>query len=86
MIYNQYKYELLSMINMELDKKNYDNGIVDCLLSFSVFIKDLEYQIDDTASSIRLAFDDNNNDNIPSYIDGFLCSLKKDILQSMDYF
>ena len=30
--------------------------------------------------------DDNNNNDIQSYIDDFLCCLKKDILQSMDYF
>ena len=42
MIYNQYKYELLSIINMELDKKNYDDKIVKFLLSFSAFIKELK--------------------------------------------
>jgi hypothetical protein len=80
MIYNQYKYELLSIINMELDKKNYNNRIVDCLSYFSSLVKDLEYDIDDTASNIRLAFDN----NMTSYIDGFLFSLKKDILDSMN--
>jgi hypothetical protein len=56
MMYNRYKYELLSIINMELDKKNYNNKIVDYLSSFSSFVKDLEYEIDDTSSNIRNFF------------------------------
>ncbi len=79
MIYNQYKYELLSIINMELDKKNYNNKIIDCLSSFSSFIKDLEYEIDDTSSNIRNSLTNNKTNEI----DHFLYSLKRSILNSI---
>jgi hypothetical protein len=65
---------------MELDKKIYNHKIVDCLLYFSPFIKDIEYDIDDTASNIRNSL----NNNTITDIDIFLQSLKRNIIESMD--
>jgi len=76
---NVVKYELLSTINMYLEEKYYCNTLPDVLKNYSFYIKDLEYDIDTTASDIEFDLKENNN-NMKECISIHLESLK-DVLK-----
>ena len=86
MIYNIYKYELLSIIEMILEDKNYDNNLPEFIKNFSPYIKDLELSIDNTTDDIEKELLENNdiittNNNITKH----LLYLKKIIKEDIDY-
>ena len=79
---NVVKYELLSTINMCLQKKDYCNSLPDVLKNYSFYIKDLEYDIDNTAEDIE--FDLKQNNNIKECISLHLKSLKQILKENLN--
>lgn len=85
MIYNIYKYELLSIIEILLESKKYDNTLPDIIKRFSPYIKDLELSIDNISEDIEIELIENNDinrtiDNITIH----LLYLKKIIKEDVD--
>lgn len=80
---NSVKYELLSTINMCLEKKDYCNSLPDVLKNYSFYIKDLEYDIDNTAEDIEFDLKKNNN-NMKECVSLHLKSLKEILEENLN--
>lgn len=75
---NEYKYQLLSIINLSLEKKSYNSSLHETIKYFGYYIKDLELEIDSISENIR-----NNLENNDYNITMELLILKKLIEENL---